>query len=54
MSPTPATEVRPGRPGESSPDQIADLITFLLSPRAAAVSGESIAVGHRVDGITSM
>ena len=54
VSPTPAAQVQPGRPGESSPDQIADLIVFLMSPRAAAISGESIAVGHRVQGVTSM
>ncbi|OMH31259.1 SDR family NAD(P)-dependent oxidoreductase [Tersicoccus sp. Bi-70] len=49
----PATEVAPGRGGESSPAQIADLIAFLLSPRSA-VSGEAIAVGHRVRGMTSL
>jgi NAD(P)-dependent dehydrogenase (short-subunit alcohol dehydrogenase family) len=48
----PATEVAVGRGGESSPEQIADLVTFLISPRAA-VSGESIAVGHRVRGVVS-
>lgn len=53
VTPTPAAEVAPGRGGESSPDQIADLVTFLLSPRAAAVSGESIATGHRVRGVVS-
>jgi NAD(P)-dependent dehydrogenase (short-subunit alcohol dehydrogenase family) len=53
VSETPAAEVEVGRGGESSPGQIADLITFLVSPRAAAISGESIAVGHRVRGVTS-
>ena len=48
----PATEVAAGRGGESSPEQIADLVTFLIS-RRAAVSGESIAVGHRVRGVVS-
>lgn len=51
---TPAAEVQPGRPGQSSPDQIADLVAFLLSPRTGAISGESIAIGHRVHGVTSM
>jgi hypothetical protein len=46
--------VEAGRPGESSPAQIADLIAFLVSPRAAAISGESLAIGHRVRGVTSM
>ena len=40
-------------PGESSPAQIADLIAFLASPRSA-VSGESIAIGHRVRGVTAL
>jgi len=48
----PSSDVEPGRGGESSPEQIADLITFLVSPRAGAVSGESIAIGHRVRGVT--
>ncbi|WP_344649115.1 SDR family oxidoreductase, partial [Cryptosporangium japonicum] len=51
---SPATAVEAGRPGESSPAQIADLVAFLVSPRAGAISGESIAVGHRVRGVTSM
>ncbi len=51
---TPDAEVQPGRPGQSSPDQIADLAAFLLSPRTGTISGESIAIGHRVLGVTSM
>lgn len=54
VSETPAAAVEPGRGGESSPRQIADLITFLVSPLAGAISGESIAVGHRVRGVTSL
>ena len=46
----PAAEVADGRGGESSPTQIADLVAFLISP-LSAVSGESIAVGHRVRGM---
>ncbi|MHA3703996.1 SDR family NAD(P)-dependent oxidoreductase [Jatrophihabitans sp. YIM 134969] len=53
VTPTPASEVRPGAGGESSPEQIADLIVFLVSPRTATVSGESIATGHRVRGVVS-
>lgn len=52
VSEHPATAVDAGRGGESSPGQIADLVTFLISP-IAAVSGESIAVGHRVRGAVS-
>ncbi|WEO75954.1 SDR family NAD(P)-dependent oxidoreductase [Cryobacterium sp. SO2] len=46
----PATVVADGRGGESSPAQIADLVAFLISP-LSAVSGESIAVGHRIRGV---
>lgn len=46
----PSAEVAAGRPGESSPDQIAALVAFLVSP-LSAVSGESVAVGHRVLGV---
>ncbi|WP_213813984.1 SDR family NAD(P)-dependent oxidoreductase [Glaciihabitans sp. dw_435] len=52
VTPTPSSTIEHGRPGESTPEQIADLVTFLTSPRAA-VSGESIAVGHRIRGIVS-
>jgi NAD(P)-dependent dehydrogenase (short-subunit alcohol dehydrogenase family) len=54
VSTSPASAVEPGRAGESSPEQIADLIAFLVSPRAGAISGESIAIGHRVRGVTSL
>lgn len=48
---TPGAEVVPGRGGESSPEQIADLIAFLSSSRSV-VSGESISISHRVLGST--
>jgi NAD(P)-dependent dehydrogenase (short-subunit alcohol dehydrogenase family) len=54
VSDTPSADVEIGRPGDSSPAQIADLVAFLVSPRAGAISGESIAIGHRVRGVTSM
>jgi len=47
----PSVEVEAGRPGESSPEQIAALVAFLLSPLAAAVSGENISIGHKMRGI---
>jgi NAD(P)-dependent dehydrogenase (short-subunit alcohol dehydrogenase family) len=46
---TPASAVDAGKPGESSPVQIADLVAFLISP-LSTTSGESIAIGHRVRG----
>jgi NAD(P)-dependent dehydrogenase (short-subunit alcohol dehydrogenase family) len=48
----PAAEVGTGQGGQSSPAQIADLVTFLVSPRSA-VSGESIAIGLRTKGVTA-
>ncbi|WP_405216403.1 SDR family oxidoreductase [Agrococcus sp. Ld7] len=44
-----SAEVAPGKPGDSTPQQVADLVVMLLSPRLA-VSSESIASGHRVRG----
>ena len=46
---SPSFEVAAGKPGESSPQQIADLVAFLVSPRSS-LSGESIATGHKVRG----
>ncbi|WP_308797561.1 SDR family NAD(P)-dependent oxidoreductase [Agromyces silvae] len=51
VSDEPVTAVEIGRGGESSPGQIADLVAFLASPLAGAISGESIAIGHRVRGV---
>jgi NAD(P)-dependent dehydrogenase (short-subunit alcohol dehydrogenase family) len=52
VSASPTSDVELGSGGESSPEQIADLVAFLVSPRAGAVSGESIAIGHRLRGVT--
>ena len=51
---SPSSDVELGRGGESSPEQIADLIAFLVSPRSGAISGESIAIGHRLRGVTML
>ena len=53
VSENPEVTVHPGKPGESSPAEIANLVTFLISP-LSAISGESIAVGHRVRGTVSI
>jgi NAD(P)-dependent dehydrogenase (short-subunit alcohol dehydrogenase family) len=42
-----------GKGGDSTPAQIADLVAFLLSP-LSFVSGESIAIGNRVLGVTPL
>lgn len=52
VSASSTSDVELGSGGESSPEQIADFVAFLVSPRAGAVSGESIAIGHRVRGVT--
>ncbi|WP_420363305.1 SDR family oxidoreductase [Curtobacterium aetherium] len=46
---TPSATVRPVAGGESSPQQIADLVAFLCSP-LSVVSGESVSIAHRVLG----
>lgn len=47
----PTADVAVGAGGESTPQQVADLVAFLASP-LCAVSGESIAISHRVRGTT--
>jgi NAD(P)-dependent dehydrogenase (short-subunit alcohol dehydrogenase family) len=49
----PGPDVATGAGGESSPQQIAALIAFLASP-LSPVSGETIATGHRVRGVTAL
>ncbi|MDX2377850.1 SDR family oxidoreductase [Microbacterium sp. LRZ72] len=50
----PSTTVSVGKSGESAPTDIAALVAFLVSPLAGAISGESIAVGHRVRGASGL
>ena len=50
----PTRQVQSAQAGETRPSEVAALIAFLVSPIAGAISGESIAVGHRVRGVTSM
>lgn len=54
VSEDPSAAVGMGEAGQARPSDIADLVAYLVSPLAAAISGESIAVGHRARGITSM
>lgn len=50
----PTNVVQHGRTGDSTPENSADLIAFLSSPIAGAISGESIAMGHRLRGTVSL
>lgn len=50
----PSDVVDLGKSGQSRPLDVANLITYLVSPLAGAISGESIAVGHRVRGVTHL
>ena len=49
----PSADVEIGKGGQVSPAEIADVVAFLVSPLASGVSGESIALGHRVRGTIS-
>jgi NAD(P)-dependent dehydrogenase (short-subunit alcohol dehydrogenase family) len=53
-SPEPSREIPLGRSGQSRPEDTARLVSFLMSPLTASISGESIAVGHRVRGATGL
>lgn len=50
----PSREIAPAKSGQSRAVDTASLVAFLLSPLAGAISGESIAVGHRVLGTTHL
>ena len=54
VTPEPSRDVKVGGSGQASPDEIADLIAFLISPLSGSISGESIAVGHRLRGATGL
>lgn len=48
-----SVEVERGSAGESTPEQVAAVVVFLASRAAGSVSGESVAVGHRVRGVSA-
>jgi NAD(P)-dependent dehydrogenase (short-subunit alcohol dehydrogenase family) len=54
VSAEPRREVPAGAGGQCSPTEVADLIAFLVSPRSSGVSGEAIAVGHRLRGASRL
>ena len=47
----PSSDVGAGKPGESSPRQIAALVAFLASEHAATISGEAVSTGHKLRGL---
>jgi NAD(P)-dependent dehydrogenase (short-subunit alcohol dehydrogenase family) len=51
VSDEPSRAPQPGKPGSTSPTEVASVVVFLASRVAEGVSGESIAVGHRVHGV---
>ncbi len=50
----PSPDIERGLSGQCTPQDVADLVAFLVSPLGGAISGESIAVGHRVRGATGL
>ena len=50
----PDSAIGHGQAGESRPSDVANLVAFLSSPISGAISGESIAVGHRTKGFISL
>jgi NAD(P)-dependent dehydrogenase (short-subunit alcohol dehydrogenase family) len=54
VSTDPDREVPRGMGGGCTPTEIADVVAFLVSPRGSGVSGETIAVGHRLRGATGL
>lgn len=51
---TPSQTTERGASGQCRPSDVAGLVAFLLSPVSEAISGESIAIGHRVRGVTNL
>lgn len=47
----PSAEPEVAMNGDSTPAQVAAVIAFLASEQAAAISGESVSVGHRLRGL---
>ncbi|WP_193128520.1 SDR family NAD(P)-dependent oxidoreductase [Gulosibacter sediminis] len=43
-----------GKPGQSTPDDTANLVAFLVSQLTGGISGEAIALGHRVRGVADL
>lgn len=50
----PVAAVPRGDSGQTSPAEIADVVAFLASPRSRGISGESIAIGHKLSGVSGL
>ena len=50
----PSAEIAAGEPGQSTPEDTANLVAFLVSPLTGGISGEAIAVGHRLKGVAEL
>lgn len=50
----PSAEIAAGKPGQSTPEDTANLVAFLVSPLTSGISGEAIAVGHRLKGVAEL
>lgn len=50
----PNPEIKAGKPGQSTPEDTANLVAFLVSPLTSGISGEAIAVGHRLKGVAEL
>lgn len=50
----PSAEIAAGKPGQSTPEDTANLVAFLVSPLTGGISGEAIAVGHRLKGVAEL
>jgi len=54
VSAEPPREIPRGTGGGCTPAEVADVIAFLVSPRSSGVSGEAIAIGHRLRGTSGL
>jgi NAD(P)-dependent dehydrogenase (short-subunit alcohol dehydrogenase family) len=54
VSAAPDPDIPRGTGGGCTPTEVADVIAFLVSPRSSGISGEAIAIGHRMRGLSGL